>query len=90
MILFEYNFINRIILLGINTMLRGLKFIAFVLGAVLYGGCYQNACGISSSYWDEKGYYYDAQGNYHETCPENLIYKEKALQQQEQEALESF
>lgn len=57
--------------------------------SVLFGlsGClYQNACGISNSYWDEKGYYYDAQGNYREVCPENLIYKDEVLRkQQEQE-----
>ena len=67
-----------------------LKFCILALGVILLGGCYQNACGISSSYWDEKSYYYDAQGNYREKCPDNLIYKEKALQQQEQDALESF
>ncbi|WP_238699045.1 hypothetical protein [Helicobacter sp. MIT 05-5294] len=60
------------------------------LCAIISNGCYQNSCGISSSYWDEKTYYYDGQGNYREKCPDNIIYKEKALQQQEQDALESF
>lgn len=31
-----------------------LKFGILALGVILLGGCYQNACGISSSYWDEK------------------------------------
>lgn len=56
--------------------------------AVFYGGCfYENACGISNSYWDEKGYYYDAQGQYHETCPDNLIYKDEVLKRQQQEEI---
>lgn len=69
-------------------VLRIFKLSLLICGIALYSGCYQNACGISSSYWDEKSYYYDAQGNYHEKCPDNLIYTEKALQQQEQDALD--
>nr|WP_034290083.1 hypothetical protein [Helicobacter sp. MIT 11-5569] len=55
--------------------------------AMGFSGCfYQNACGISNSYWDEKSYYYDAEGKYHEVCPDNIIYKDEVLrQQQEQE-----
>lgn len=71
-------------------MLKILKIGVLILVCLVSSGCYQNSCGISSSYWDEKTYYYDAQGNYHEKCPDNIIYKEKALQQQEQDALESF
>lgn len=65
-------------------------FIVFlsVIGILLFNGCYyQNACGISNSYWDEKGYYYDSQGNYHEVCPDNIIYKDEVLKQQQQEAV---
>ena len=45
--------------------------------ALLFSGCiYHNECGYSDSYWDEKSYYYDSQGNYIEVCPDNLLYKE--------------
>ncbi|MDD6055776.1 MAG: hypothetical protein SOW25_03570 [Helicobacter sp.] len=51
--------------------------------AIFFSGCvYQNACGISNSYWDEKESYYDSQGNYREVCPDNLIYKDKVLKEQ--------
>ncbi|QOQ98785.1 hypothetical protein IP360_00030 [Helicobacter winghamensis] len=54
--------------------------------AFSFSGCfYQNSCGISNSYWDEKSYYYDADGKYHEVCPDNIIYKDKVLKEQEQE-----
>lgn len=62
------------------------SFFSLFLAITLSGCFYQNACGISNSYWDEKGYYYDAQGGYHEVCPDNILYKDEVLkQQQEQE-----
>lgn len=52
-----------------------------VLGALFitllplfFSGCFwQNKCGISTHYYDEKKSYYDSQGNYIEECPENNI-----------------
>ncbi|WP_104721269.1 hypothetical protein [Helicobacter mesocricetorum] len=51
-----------------------------VCAVVFLSGClYRNKCGYSNSYWEEKGYYYDAQGNYREICPpDNIIYRDDA------------
>lgn len=55
----------------------------FLLGALVlsFSGCFRNKCGYSNNVWDEKGYYYDSQGNYRETCPDEnmLIYREDAM-----------
>ncbi len=56
-----------------------------LLVAFVLSGCYQNSCGLSESYWDEKTYYYDAEGRYHEVCPDNFLYKDKVLQKQQEE-----
>ena len=51
----------------------------FIGAVVLLNGClYRNQCGYSNFYWEDKSYYYDAQGNYRETCPDNVIYRDDA------------
>ncbi|PZT48281.1 hypothetical protein B6S12_04965 [Helicobacter valdiviensis] len=56
--------------------------LAFLLvcSAIFFSGCvYHNRCGLSASDWEDKGYYYDSQGNYKETCPDDmLLYKDNA------------
>lgn len=43
---------------------------------ILFNGClYNNECGLSPYYYDEKKSYYDSQGNYIEKCPERNVYK---------------
>lgn len=54
-------------------------FFGFMLGGCLY----YNSCGFSNAYWDEKQYYYDAEGKYHEVCPQNLIYKNNTPREEE-------
>lgn len=52
--------------------------------SVLLSGClYRNECGYSYFFWEEKGYYYDSQGNYRETCPDNVIYRQDAPRNQD-------
>ncbi|EES90215.1 hypothetical protein [Helicobacter canadensis] len=59
---------------------------SLIISTFLSGCLYRNECGYSNSYWDEKGYYYDSQGNYVETCPDNLIYKDGKQPQMREEA----
>ncbi len=55
--------------------------------ALVFSGClYRNECGYSNSYWDEKGYYYDSQGNYVETCPQNVFYRDDKKPKAQEEA----
>lgn len=55
--------------------------VSFIVAFIFSGCLYRNACGYGNSVWEDKTYYYDAQGNYREKCPDNVIYTDEALQQ---------
>lgn len=60
----------------------------FIIALNLSGCVYRNKCGYSTSYWDDKEYYYDSQGNYKEVCPDNFIYRDEYIPNNE--LLEDF
>lgn len=58
--------------------------IGFVIASLFSGCLYRNSCGYGNAVWEDKTYYYDAQGNYREKCPDNVIYTDEALQQSQE------
>lgn len=63
---------------------------AIGLLAILNGCLYRNDCGYGNAVWDNKTYYYDAQGNYREKCPDNVIYNDESLRQNQDQFEETI